>query len=226
MNVIWHDTPREQIVSLAVKMQQGILRNSRDVWLAQPTFAMSGVQILFRTTTNDRGGFAFRLVCQFRLPSFHDRCRKRISQAKIQRLDHSRMIPMRQITPRIPAPMRLWRFDGRHNAGSRFGRQWHIRHQRRQSLRWRIHGLVNSPAAGKLQVWKPGSAGILPASFKFSTSFTKLHPPAGCRRSRVMPPPTPVQLPASAGTRCGVSSALWNFTLTILLTPCSCIVTP
>ncbi len=36
----------------------------------------------------------------------------------------------------------------------------------------------------------------------------------------------PLQLTVETASGCGVSSVLWNFTLTILLTPCSCIVTP
>jgi len=54
VNVIGHDHPRRNVVALAVEKKQSVLKQSGDMFVAQATAAMPGVQILLGSLANFR----------------------------------------------------------------------------------------------------------------------------------------------------------------------------
>jgi hypothetical protein len=97
MNVIRHDAPGKETIALTVEMEQRAFDQSRNVRSPQPTFAVAGIKVFLDATAEFYGVLAFGLKRKFCCPSFNDVGGQRIADAKVHRLNHAGMIPMRQV---------------------------------------------------------------------------------------------------------------------------------
>jgi len=76
---------------------------------SKPTCAVASVQILPNPATQLDGKLGFGLGPEFKfIPSSdEDFGGQRIRQPEVERLDRARMIPVRKVTTRVPAEMRV-----------------------------------------------------------------------------------------------------------------------
>jgi hypothetical protein len=83
MNVIGHDTPGQEQVSSAVKMEQGILDQFCNFILAKPTRSVSCVEVIFHAAPQFYGPFAFRASLKLPTPAFKHAAWQSVAQTKI-----------------------------------------------------------------------------------------------------------------------------------------------
>jgi len=140
MNMIGHDAPGQKTITLSVKMKQCAFGQARNVRLVEPAGAVTGIEVFLNTAAKFNGTLAFGLKCQFGLPFLDDTGRHGISQTEVDGLHHAGMIPMRQVTARIPALMRPRRFYIGHHASGLFRRKRKTRNERRAVISLQTHG--------------------------------------------------------------------------------------
>jgi len=99
MHVIGHHAPRQQFVTLVVKVNQRLLRNAGDELIPQPTCANAAIQIFLQP-----GPFlALVLDGQQVFPFAAARGGHGVFQPKGDELDQVRKTAVREITALVPA---------------------------------------------------------------------------------------------------------------------------
>ncbi len=91
MDVVRHHHPREQVITIAVEVQQGVLNQLRDSFIPQMAGTCSGIKVLFLLLAQ------LRPMLQFRVPSCDDIGGHRIGKAESDHLDAVRVVEVRQI---------------------------------------------------------------------------------------------------------------------------------
>src|SRR5258707_7664894 len=95
MDVIWHEAPRQQAITFAIKVQQRVLDKHRDFRPSQPTRSETDIEF-----TIDAMDVAFSVVQRL-----NDSGRQAIGQTKGDELDGFRRIEVRQVASGMSA---LW----------------------------------------------------------------------------------------------------------------------
>jgi len=98
--MVWHDHPRDQLISFAVPFQYGVLQNVRDAVIAEVT----GTVILIKVDLDAAAMVGVRdlSAAEFRMPSIKHVLRERIGKAKGYELGKSLLVEMRKIAATVP----------------------------------------------------------------------------------------------------------------------------
>jgi hypothetical protein len=83
MNVIGHDTPDQEQVSNAVKVEQGILDQFCNFITAEPTCAVSCVKVIFSSPPQFNGSFIRRTSLKLATPAFQYAAWQSVTQTEI-----------------------------------------------------------------------------------------------------------------------------------------------
>src|SRR4051812_25851835 len=95
MNVVRHDAPGQQAISLQVKVQQRFLDDGSNFWSAQPAISVTLIEP-FRDLSGK-----YRVLCIGITELADSRQRQGVGQTKRQVLNRSRHIEVRKIAPRV-----------------------------------------------------------------------------------------------------------------------------
>src|SRR6516162_7700009 len=97
--MVWHDTPRQQFVSLFVKMENGVLAQLCNLRTPQPTFAQPTIQVLLQLCST----LADIINLEQKFPLLATRGREGIIEPECDELEQIWKITMWKVATLMPA---------------------------------------------------------------------------------------------------------------------------